>query len=304
MVMGHEAAGTIAAVGANVTKLKVGDRVALEPGFPCRRCPFCLDGRYNLCPDMAFAASPGPGPVAHGTLSTFFPLPEDFCYKLPEQVGLDEGVLMEPLAVAVHATRLVGIKPGQDIVVFGAGTVGILAAAVAREFGVAKIIVVDVNAERLKFAQSFAATHTYRVDTTLDPVQNAINLREQSGLLAGADIIIEITGVASSVQAGIQLIKKGGAYVQVGLGKPTIDFPLVLMSEKEITMKGCFRYSAGDFALASNLLARGRINVKALITKVVSFDRATEAWETARQGLGIKTLIRVGNTVDPVNSMD
>lgn len=102
VTLGHEASGVVAAIGSAVTTLKVGDRVAIEPGFPCRYCSFCLAGKYNLCPEMAFAASPGPGPVVHGTLATFFRLPSDLCYKIPDHLGLDEGVIFEPLAVAIH----------------------------------------------------------------------------------------------------------------------------------------------------------------------------------------------------------
>lgn len=101
MVLGHESAGTVVEVGSKVTTLKNGDRVALEPGYPCRHCGFCLGGRYNLCPDMRFAATP----PYDGTLTGFWSAPADFCYKLPQHVSLQEGALIEPLAVAVHITR-------------------------------------------------------------------------------------------------------------------------------------------------------------------------------------------------------
>ncbi|PSK36579.1 hypothetical protein B9Z65_1762 [Elsinoe australis] len=292
MVLGHEATGVVVAVGDRVTTLLAGDEVALEPGFPCRHCSFCLGGKYNFCRRMSFAASPGPGPVAHGTLSRFFVLPEDFCYKLPKHISLDQGVLMEPLAVAIHASRLVDIRPGHNVVVFGAGTVGLLACAVAREFGAAKVIAVDINVDRLQFAKNFAATATYTANSTLDANDNAKMLKDTL-LPDGADIIIEATGVASSIQSGIHVIKQGGSYVQVGLGKPKIEFPIVEMSEKEIKMMGCFRYGSGDFVLALSLLERKRIAVGKLITKTVPFEAAVDAWETAKRGEGIKTLIQV-----------
>jgi D-xylulose reductase len=294
VTMGHEASGTIVALGSKVTKAAIGDRVALEPGFPCRRCDFCSQGRYNLCTDMKFAASPGPGPVMHGTLTRYFAVPEELCYKLPETVGLDEGVLVEPLAVAVHANRLVEVKPGHDVVVFGAGTVGVLSAAVAKEFGAAKIVIVDVNEERLQFARENGfATATYKTDTTLSAAQNAATILEQCDVPVGFDIVIEATGAVPCVHTGIEAIKCGGSYVQVGLGKKVVEFPLVVMSEKEIKMYGSFRYGPGDFALASSLIERKRIDVKQLITKVVPFKKTVEAWETARQGQGMKTLVQV-----------
>jgi len=128
LVMGHEASGVVHSVGKMVHSLKPGDRVAIEPGFPCRRCKRCKEGRYNLCPEMKFAASP---PDSHGALAKFYRLPEDFCYKIPPCLGLDEAVLVEPLAVAVHIVRLADIRPGNSVVIFGAGTIGLFAAAVA-----------------------------------------------------------------------------------------------------------------------------------------------------------------------------
>ncbi|KAJ5098880.1 hypothetical protein N7532_005881 [Penicillium argentinense] len=293
VTLGHEASGVVEVVGSAVTKVKVGDRVAIEPGFPCRHCSFCLAGKYNLCPDMTFAASPGPGAVVHGTLATFFRLPGDLCYKLPDDMGLDEGVIFEPLAVAVHGLRLAKLKPGQDALVLGSGPVGLLSCAVAREFGAGRIFVVDINKERLLFAQKELGVSTYKFDVTKSVEENAAALAAEKHLQEGADVIVEATGVESCVQMGVEAIKRGGSYVQVGLGKKMVDFPLVVMSEKEITVKGCFRYGPGDFELASNLVSRGRIPLKSFISKIFPFHRAPDAWEAARKGEGVKILIQV-----------
>jgi D-xylulose reductase len=130
--MGHEASGTIHEASSEVSSLKVGDHVAIEPGHPCRRCTSCKAGRYNFCPRMTFAASP---PYSHGMLTKYKSMPEDFCYKLPDFIGLDEGVIVEPLAVAVHVCRLADIRVGMDVIVFGAGTVGLLCASVSKAMG-------------------------------------------------------------------------------------------------------------------------------------------------------------------------
>ncbi|KAJ5379170.1 hypothetical protein N7509_012289 [Penicillium cosmopolitanum] len=293
VTLGHEASGVVAAIGSAVTTLKVGDRVAIEPGFPCRYCSFCLAGKYNLCPEMAFAASPGPGPVVHGTLATFFRLPSDLCYKIPDHLGLDEGVIFEPLAVAIHGLCLSKLKPGQEVLVLGAGPVGLLSCAVAREFGAGRITVVDVNNERLRFAAEELKVSTHQFDSAISVEKNAEALVAEKGLREGPDVVIEATGVASCVQLGIELIKKGGSYVQVGLGKKIVEFPLVVMSEKEITLRGCFRYGPGDFALASTLVGRGKIPLKAFVSKVFPFHQAPDAWEAARKGQGVKFLIQV-----------
>ena len=293
VALGHEASGVVEAVGSAVSKVKVGDRVSIEPGFPCRHCSFCLGGKYNLCPDMTFAASPGPGAVVHGTLATFYRLPDDFCYKLPGDMALDEGVIFEPLAVAVHGLRLAKLKPGQNVLVLGAGPVGLLSCAVAREFGASRITVVDINKGRLSFAEDVLDIPTYRYDMEKSPKDNAVALATEKNLQEGADVIVEATGVESCVQMGVEAIKRGGSYVQVGLGKKMIEFPLVVMSEKEITVRGCFRYGPGDFELASTLVSRGKIPLKSFITKVFPFHQAPDAWEAAHKGEGVKNLIQV-----------
>ncbi|KAK0119788.1 hypothetical protein ONS95_011220 [Cadophora gregata] len=288
LIMGHEASGTIHEIGTAVTSLKIGDKVAIEPGHPCRRCKSCRAGRYNLCLKIKFAAAP---PDNHGALTKYFKLPEDFCYKLPDFMGLDEGVLVEPLAVAVHASRQADIKAGQTVVVFGAGTVGLLCAAVAKAMGALKVISVDVNDSRLEFAHTFADAGTYH-PLVEDPAEDtARKIIDANQLDEGADVVLEATGVASCIEAGISVTKRGGTYIQVGLGKSKVEFPIVKLSEKEINMKGCFRYNAGDYDLALHFLESKKISVKELITGVEPFERATHAWERTKKGDGIKNLI-------------
>ncbi|KAL4913661.1 chaperonin 10-like protein [Aspergillus aurantiobrunneus] len=300
LTMGHEAAGTIHAVGSAVTTLVPGDPVAIEPGHPCRHCNPCKSGRYNLCPRMKFAADPGSG--LHGTLTRFFKLPADFCYKIPADsgIGLREVVLVEPLSVAVHAVRLAGMKPGDSVVVFGAGTVGVFAAAVAREFGARVVVSVDVLEKRLEFARKVVGDDVSRTivpDTALAPERNARRILTIPGLDldsdGGVDIVIDASGAESSVQTAIYALRMGGTYVQAGMGKRKIEFPIAEMCEKEITMRGCFRYGPGDFKLGIQLVSRGRVGARfaEFITAVFPFESASEAWETARSGKGIKTVI-------------
>ncbi|KAL1981206.1 hypothetical protein VTN96DRAFT_2958 [Rasamsonia emersonii] len=312
LVMGHEASGIVHEVGPNVTGLSPGDHVALEPGYPCRRCPRCKAGRYNLCPEMRFAGDP---PVGHGTLTKFFKLPADYVYKIPADggLGLDEAVLIEPLAVAVHTARQVGVTPGDQVVVFGAGTIGLLCAAVAREFGASKIVAVDINEEKLRFAEKFlggssssSSLGTYKPDASLSSEENAQRIVELHDLgadtaspspteegLQGADIVIDATGAEPCIQTGIYVLRTGGTFIQTGLGKHIVEFPITTVANRELTVKGCFRYGPGDYKLAIALACEGKIPpLKTLITKVLPFEKATEAWETTRRGEGIKTLIR------------
>lgn len=189
MVLGHESSGIIHSVGSGVKKLAVGDRVCLEPGQPCRRCDPCKVGKYNLCPDMIFAATP----PYDGTLCRYYRIPADFCYKLPESMSLEEGALIEPLAVGVHITKQASIKPGETVVVFGAGPVGLLCMAVAKAFGASKIVAVDINEERLQFATQYAATDAFRPSKE-SAEDSAKRLIQECDLGVGADAAIDASG--------------------------------------------------------------------------------------------------------------
>lgn len=287
MVLGHESAGTVIETGPKVTSLKPNDRVALEPGVPCRRCPFCKAGRYNLCIDMKFAATP----PYDGTLAKYYVLPEDFCVKLPENVSLDEGALVEPLAVGVHVVRQADVKPGNSVVVFGAGPVGLLCCAVAKAFGATKVVAVDIVDSRLEFAGRYAATGTFNAMHSKDPNVNAAEIIKRFDLVFGADVAIDASGATPSINTCVHVLRTGGTFVQVGMGAAEITFPILKICAKEITLKGSFRYGPGDYGLAVELIASGRVTVKDLITGRVKFEDAEKAFEKVRIGQGIKTLI-------------
>ncbi|MCJ1313632.1 hypothetical protein MMC25_007311 [Agyrium rufum] len=291
MVLGHESAGTVHTVGDKVTSLKPGDRVAMEPGIPCRRCVRCKGGNYNLCPEMAFASTP----PYDGTLAKFYSLPEDLCYKLPENVSMEEGALIEPAAVAVHITRQANVQPGNSVVVFGAGPVGLLCAGVARGFGAGTVVIVDIVQNRVDFAAKWISggAKTFMPERGSTPQENAAALLKSSGLeeFGGADIVIDASGAEPSINAAIHVVRRGGTYVQGGMGKDEITFPVLAMCTKEITCKGSFRYGSGDYELAVKLVAEGKLNVKELITGKVAFGDAEKAFEEVRSGKGIKVLI-------------
>ncbi|KAJ5085232.1 hypothetical protein N7532_010003 [Penicillium argentinense] len=304
LALGHEASGIVYAVGPAVMDLQPGDPVAIEPGYPCRLCSSCKVGKYNLCPKMKFAGSP---PHTHGALSKYYKLPADCCYKIPTNtptpLRLDEAVLIEPLAVAVHSVRQVRIQPGEKVVVFGAGTVGLLCAAVAREYGASMIISVDLSRDKLDFAHSIVPNGRVNFSTaipnpSLSAEENAQCLRgmHRSSLfmddVLGFDVAIESTGAESCIQVAIHSLRVGGSFVQTGLGKRNVSFPISTVSENEINVKGCFRYGPGDYKMALEFALTKKIGLKPFITKVVPFENAVEAWETAKRGEGIKTLIR------------
>ncbi|KAI1075953.1 GroES-like protein [Whalleya microplaca] len=286
IVLGHESAGTVVQIGSKVKGLLVGDHVAIEPGTPCRRCEDCLDGHYNLCPDMVFAACP----PHHGTLTGFWVAPHDFCYKLPPGVSLKEGALIEPLAVAVHIVRQAAVTPGQSVVIMGAGPVGLLCAAVARVFGASKIVSVDIIDSKLEFAKSFSSTHVYK-SQQISPEENASAIKKVAGLPRGADAVIDASGFELSIRTSLSVVRAGGTYVQGGMGKSDIIFPIMELCIKQVTAKGSFRYSSGDYRLAIDLVGTGRINVRDLITDTVPFQQAEEAYQRVKGGQAIKILI-------------
>ncbi len=286
MVLGHESSGTIIKVGSSVRTLEPGDSVAMEPGVPCRRCIRCKDGKYNLCFDMAFAATP----PYDGTLAKYYVLPEDFCYKLPLGMSMEEGALIEPLAVAVHITKQGSVQHGDSVVVFGAGPVGLLCCAVARQFGASKIIAVDIQKPRLEFARQFAATATYE-SQRISAQENAANLIRENNLGVGADVAIDASGVEPSVQAAIHVLRTGGTYVQGGMGKDEMTFPIMAACTKELTVKGSFRYGSGDYKLAVQLVSEGKVDAKRLISRKVRFEEAEQAFVDVKAGRGIKVLI-------------
>ncbi|KAK5168539.1 putative xylitol dehydrogenase [Cryomyces antarcticus] len=286
MVLGHESAGIVTEVGSSVTTLKKGDRVAMEPGVPCRRCVRCKEGKYNICAHMAFAATP----PFDGTLAKYYTLPEDFCYELPENLSLEEGALVEPLSVGVHIVKQAAVRPGDSVVVFGAGPVGLLCMAVAKAFGANKIITVDINEDRLAFAQKYAATHAFRSQRE-SPADSAARLVKECDLGPGADNIIDASGAEICIQTAIHALRVGGTYVQGGMGKNDITFPIMAMCTKELNVKGSFRYGSGDYQLAVEMLAAGRISVKELITGKVAFTEAEKAFQDVKAGKGIKMLI-------------
>lgn len=288
MVLGHESSGIVTKVGSAVTSVAPGDRVALEPGIPCYHCSYCKSGCYNLCPEMKFASTP----PFDGTLAKYYVLPSDFCYKLSDHVSLEAGALTEPTAVAVHVVRQGAVKPSDRVVVFGAGPVGLLCAGVARGFGARQIVVVDIQEERLEFAKGWVAggCQTF-VPSKVPAEETADKFRKQFGWVNGADVVLEATGAEPCIQAGMAICRKGGTYVQAGMGKDTVTFPMLAACTGELTIKGSFRYKEGDYRTAVDLIDRGILDVEKLISGRFGFKEAEKAFEEVKAGKGIKMLI-------------
>jgi L-iditol 2-dehydrogenase len=249
LVLGHESSGVVIGLGSEVTRREIGERVALEPGVPCGVCAQCRAGRYNLCPDVRFFATP---PI-HGAFATYVTINEQYAYALPDSISDDAGALLEPLSVGVWANRKAGTTVGSKVLVTGAGPIGILAAMVARAAGAGYVGIVDVNADRLRQAKELG-------------VDEALDGREQPDLAAREpDVLLECTGVAPVVRSGILALAPAGRCVLVGMGALADQpLPVAAIQARELTVTGTFRY-ANTYPEAIALAASGRIPLDKLV---------------------------------------
>ncbi|XP_022824432.1 sorbitol dehydrogenase-like [Spodoptera litura] len=286
MIMGHEASGVVAKLGANVKNLKVGDRVAIEPGVPCRYCEFCKTGRYHLCPDMVFCATP---PV-HGNLARYYKHAADFCYKLPDHVTMEEGALLEPLSVGIHACRRAGLTGGHNVLVLGAGPIGLVTMLSAKAMGASKVLITDVLQSRLDFAKKLGADAT--ILSTKDTSEADMVKKIHELLGDQPDVSFDASGAQATVRMAMLATKSGGVAVLVGMGAPEQTVPLAGALAREVDIRGIFRY-VNEYPIALNMVASGKINVKPLVTHHFSLEETLQAYEVARQGAGIKVMIHV-----------
>ncbi|XP_039254985.2 sorbitol dehydrogenase-like [Styela clava] len=279
MVIGHEAAGVVTSVGSGVKHLKIGDRVTIEPGVPCKSCEICQGGRYNLCKKMRFCATP---PV-DGNLCNYYVHDADFCYKIPDNITTEEAAMLEPLSVAVYACERANIGLGQSIVIFGAGPIGILCGLVAKNSGASNICIVDIDEGRLAFAKSLgAANKTYfaTLEASKDPSKVADDILEILGSDLGAHSSLECSGADSSLATGIHVTRPGGSVILVGRGSLSPSIPIVLAATKEVDIKGVFRY-ANNYPQSISLVSSGAIDVSKLITHRFTLQESEKAFEVA-----------------------
>lgn len=197
MVIGHEAAGVVAKVGAKVKNVKVGDRCAIEPGVPCYICDFCKTGNYNLCPEMKFCATP----PYDGNLTRYYKHAADFCFKLPDHVTMEEGALLEPLSVGVHACRRAGIGLGSNVLILGAGPIGLVTLLVAQSMGASKIMITDLVQQRLDVAKELGATYTLLMKRDESAEAVAKQIENIMGVMP--DKTVECCGAETTTRLGI-----------------------------------------------------------------------------------------------------
>lgn len=267
-IQGHECAGIVVATGDKVTRFKVGDRVAVEPGVACMSCSWCKEGRYNLCPDVQFLSTP---PVK-GAFVQFLKHPEEFLFPIPESLSFEHASLAEPLSVAIHAVNRGKLKPGSTVVITGMGPVGLMTVVAAKAYGAKEIIVTDMEPLRLETAQKLGATQVIDISST-DTIKEIMQVT--SGL--GADLVFETSGNVRALQSTIEMVKPGGSIVTIGFPN-TEEVPLnvTLMLQKEIDLFSVYRYT-NTYPLAINILVDLGSQIEPIITDRYSLEQINEA---------------------------
>ncbi|MCF8567506.1 alcohol dehydrogenase catalytic domain-containing protein [Alicyclobacillus tolerans] len=269
VLIGHEISGEVVEIGPSVTRVKVGDRVTVEPQVGCGKCEYCLQGHVNYCENRK---APGIGKW-YGTMAEYFVAPEEIVFTLPPDMDYKLGALSEPLAVGVHAVRRAGIKVGDRVAVLGTGPIGLLALAVAREAGATTILATDVFDYCLESATSLGASHTLNISGKENWVEEA---KEMVG--GPFDQVLIAVGVPGIVNQAVSLVKRGGRIVTIAMfhGEQSLDIMQLQGQEKELI--GCFCYTREDTLAAVELLSTGRIRSEAVVTHVLPFTQAADGF--------------------------
>jgi L-iditol 2-dehydrogenase len=272
IILGHECAGDIAAVGSHVSRFKVGDRVAVEPGVTCGHCEACKEGRYNLCPDVQFLATP---PV-DGAFVQYIKIREDFVFSIPDELSYEEAALIEPFSVGIHAATRTKLQPGSTIAIMGMGPVGLMAVAAAKAFGADTIIVTDLEPLRLDAAKQMGATHIINVRDQ-DPVREVKQITNGQGV----DVAWETAGNPKALQSALGSLRRGGKLAIVGLpAQDEIPLNVPFIADNEVDIYGIFRY-ANTYPKGIKFLAAGIVDATKLITDKYALDQTQEAMERA-----------------------
>lgn len=267
-ILGHECAGTIVETGADVKNLKVGDRVALEPGVPCGSCEFCLTGKYNLCPDVRFFATP----PYDGCLMNYVAHPAQFAFKLPDNVSSVEGALVEPLAIGINAALTGGVKLGDTVVIFGSGCIGLVSLLASKAYGATQVIIVDVIEKRLAVAKGMGAITLNAKEC--DVPAEIKKLTDGKG----AQVVIDCAGTNTTICQTVHVAKAGGTIVWVGLACDSVNgLNIGPISTKELTIKSIFRYK-NLYPTTIAAIADGKININGIVSDKYKFEDTPRAF--------------------------
>jgi L-iditol 2-dehydrogenase len=278
LVMGHEAAGTVAAVGPGVAGFKEGDRVTFDSTVYCGDCDFCRRGEMNLCDRREVVGVSCGDYRRHGAFAEFVTVPERIVYRLPDAMGFKEAAMLEAVSVALHAVHLSGSGEGRTALVIGAGMIGLLTMQAARALGYARVLIADIDATRLELARSLGA------DETLDSSGAGWieTVRTKTGG-HGADLVFEAVGRNATVGAAIDCVRKGGTVVLIGNISPEVTLPLQKVVSRQVRLQGSAA-SCGEYPEAMEMVTSGRIRIEPLITAVATLEEGPRWFERLHSG--------------------
>lgn len=270
-VLGHECTGEVLEIGSEVTNVAVGDKIVMEPGLGCGHCEYCMTGRYNLCEEMKFMATP----PYNGAFKKYMAYPARGCFKLPEGVSTLEGAMIEPLAVGMHAARRGEVDNSKVVLITGMGCIGLMTLLSCKAMNAQKIIVTDVFQNRLDKALELGADYAINVAET-DMIEKVKELTEGKG----ADIVFETAGRAQTAAQNVYAVRRGGVIVQVGTIADPVPYQFNELGKIEADIRSVFRYR-NIFPLAIKLIEKGDINLKAVGPNIFDFEDVAEAFDTA-----------------------
>ncbi|WP_309119896.1 alcohol dehydrogenase catalytic domain-containing protein [Paenibacillus sp.] len=245
LVMGHEFAGTVAALGADVSAFRPGDRVTVNPLVSCRRCRSCVEGRPQLCERRAIVGVHRPGAFAE-----YVAVPAASAYALPGELSVDAATLTEPFACAIHAVRQAGLDPADRLLVYGGGPIGLLVLLAARAFGLERVTVMELNRNRLDIADALGAVAVGS--------EEALRAAAPAG---GYDAVVDAVGVCATRQQSVLNARPGGTVVFSGLHEAKSPLPINVAIRNEVTLKGAFCYDDRDFETALRWLGEGKADL-------------------------------------------
>jgi L-iditol 2-dehydrogenase len=288
VIIGHELSGEVVKVGDTVTKFQVGDRVTVEPQTGCGACEHCLTGNVNYCDNRG---APGIGNW-YGAMAEYFAAPEQTVFKLPDSMDYEQGVLVEPFAVGVHAVRKANIGIGDKVAILGAGPIGLLAMAAAKAAGATTLLVTDVMDYALESSLKMGATHTLNI------MNKSEWMEEAKTLIGGSfDKVLVAAGVPGIIDQALALLRKGGRVVTIAMfhGDQTFNIHNLQNQEKEII--GCMTYTREDTITAIDMIAAGVVNKSVIITHRLSPEQAADGFRIVdkKEESSLKVLVTFDN---------
>ena len=269
-ILGHECAGVVIEIGSKVKTLKVGDRVALEPGQTCGQCEYCKGGKYNLCADVVFFATP----PYHGCLINYVAYPETMAFKLADNMTTKDGALVEPFAVGVHSANMGDVKLGSSAIILGAGCIGLMTLAACRAMGARDVTVVDVLDNRLEAAKKLGATRVFNAKT--QDIEKELFAATDG---KGVDIVFETAGTVETIGLTPYLVTGGGKIVLIGMApQDIIPFNISKILAKEAQVVSVFRYR-NIYPQAISAISSGAANITGMVTHEFDFEETAKAFD-------------------------